>query len=64
MAQIEQLELDAHRGEITADVTRLVEKYRAIFEWDVPEVDEKAADRLILRAIRATLDDVEKKLAS
>ncbi len=64
MAQIEQLELDAHRGEIAADVARLVEKYRAIFEWDVPEVDEKAADRLILRAIRATLDDVEKKLAS
>ena len=32
MAQIEQLELVGHRSGIIADVKKLVEKYRAIFD--------------------------------
>ncbi len=61
MAKIEQLELDAHRSQIIADVKSLVEKYRAIFDWDVPEIDQNVADRLILAAIRKALDDLEKE---
>jgi hypothetical protein len=62
MAHIEQLELDAHRAQLNADVAGLVEKYRAIFEWDVPEIDEARADRLILDAIRQALEEIEKAL--
>jgi len=64
MAKIEQLELDAHRAQLVSDVKRLVEKYRAIFDWDVPEVDQAGADKLILAAIRKALEDVEKDLAA
>jgi len=64
MAKIEQLELDAHRAQLVSDVKRLVEKYRAIFDWDVPEVDQDGADKLILAAIRKALEDVEKDLAA
>jgi len=59
--KIERLELDAHRSQIIADVKSLVEKYRAIFDWDVPEIDQNVADRLILAAIRKALDDLEKE---
>ena len=59
MAAIEQLEMDAHRAQLARDVKALVEKYRAIFDWDVPEVDEALSDRLILKALRQALDDVE-----
>ena len=59
MAEIEQLEMDAHRAQLVADVKALVEKYRAIFDWDVPEVDEALSDRLILKAIRQILVDIE-----
>ena len=59
MAEIEQLEMDAHRVQLVADVKALVEKYRAIFDWDVPEVDEALSDQLILKALRQALDDVE-----
>ena len=45
MANIERLELDGHRSAIIADVKRLVEKYRAIFDWDVPDIDQAAADK-------------------
>lgn len=47
---------------IVADVKRLIEKYRAIFDWDVPDIDQPAADRLILVEVRKALDDVEGQL--
>ncbi|MEO8279627.1 MAG: hypothetical protein ABI564_08035 [Ideonella sp.] len=64
MAPIEQLEMDAHRAQLTADVKDLVEKYRAIFDWDVPEVDEALSDRLIIKAVRRALDEMEAGLSA
>ena len=62
MNKIEEIELDAHRSQIIADMKNLVEKYRAIFGWDIPDIDQNAADKLILAAIRKELDGIEKKL--
>lgn len=62
MAKIEQLELDAHREQLVSEVKALVERYRSIFEWDVPDIDEVLSDRLILEALRDALDGVEKTL--
>ena len=62
MVKIEQTELDGHRDEIIADVEQLVEKYRAIFDWDVPDIDQTVADKLILGEVRKALDELEKKL--
>jgi len=47
---------------LETDVRRLVEKYLAISEWDVPEIDERLSGRLIIAAIRQALDRVEKAL--
>lgn len=63
MTRIEHLELDAHREQLASDVKALVEKYRAIFEWDVPEIDQSYSDKLIVEAIRQSLDAVESALA-
>ena len=62
MAKIEERELEGHRAQIIADVKKLVEKYRAIFDWDVPDIDQPAADRLILTEIRKALNELEQKL--
>ncbi|HUX62160.1 hypothetical protein [Sulfuricella sp.] len=62
MKKLEQMELEGHRSEIIADVKSLVEKYRAIFDWDVPEIDQNVADKLILAEIRKALEDIEKEL--
>jgi len=56
--------LAAHRSQIIADIKNLVDKYRAIFGWDIPDIDQKAADKLILAAIRKELDNIEKELLS
>lgn len=63
MARIEELELDAHRKQLNSDLKALMKKYRSIFEWDVPDVDQRHADRLIVAAIREALDGVENTLA-
>ena len=59
---LERMELATHREQLEADVRRLVEKYLAMAEWDVPEIDEPLATRLIVTAIRQALDRVEKSL--
>ena len=60
MARIEQKELEEHRDEIIADVKKMVEKYRAIFDWNVPDIDQTVADKLILGEVRKALDEIEK----
>ena len=60
MERIEQIELDHQRRRIVADVRKLVEKYRSIFTWDVPDIDQAAADRVLLAEIRRALDEVER----
>jgi hypothetical protein len=62
VARIEERELEGHRAEIIADVEKMVEKYRKIFDWDVPDIDQAAADRLILLEVHKALDELEKKL--
>jgi len=60
MDKIEEIELERHRGQIVDDVKKLAEKYRAIFDWDVPDVDQHLADKLIMGEIRRALDELEK----
>ncbi len=62
MAGIEQKELQAHRDQIGADVKKLVEKYRAVFDWDVPDIDQGVADKLIVTELRKALDEIERRL--
>ncbi len=58
MKDIEQIELDRYRNEIIADMRSLVEKYRRIFDWDIPDIDQLAADKLILAAMHTALDSI------
>jgi hypothetical protein len=60
----ELLDLQAHRKQLEIDVAGLVDKYLAIAEWDVPEIDEPLAIRLIIAAIRQALDSTEQKMPS
>ncbi len=61
VAKIEERELEGHRNQLIADVRKLVEKYRAIFDWDVPDIDQTVADKLILMEMRKVLNELEHK---
>jgi hypothetical protein len=58
MSNMEQIEINAYRAEIASDMNKLVERYRAVFNWDIPEVDEHVAEKLILSAMQAALNDI------
>jgi hypothetical protein len=36
---------------------------RSFFDWDIPEIDQHAADKLILAAMHIALDDIAAQLA-
>ncbi|MBK1631650.1 hypothetical protein CKO31_13025 [Thiohalocapsa halophila] len=61
MADLEQVEIHRYRRELEHDVRHLVKKYCRIMSWEVPELDEKEADKLIFMALREALSQVEKE---
>jgi len=61
MADLEQVEIHRYRRELEHDLRHLVKKYCRIMSWEVPELDETEADKLIFMALREALDQVEKE---
>ena len=47
---------------IEQGANKLIEKYRAVFDWDVPDIDQTVADKLILTEVRKALNELEHKL--
>jgi hypothetical protein len=41
----------------------LVEKYRKVLNWDVPELNQRDTDKLILTAMFSSLGDIAIQLA-
>ena len=62
MPRMEESELQRHKRAILSGTAKLVEHWRAVFDWDVPEIDQADADRLIIREVRAALDEIERDL--
>lgn len=56
---MEKIELARYHREIVEDLRHMLKKYLRIMEWDVPEVDEKQGQALILQAVRDALAEVE-----
>jgi hypothetical protein len=59
MQPIEQIEMDRYRAELDDDVRHLVQKYARIMAWDVPDLDEGAARKLILQALSDAVAKVQ-----
>ncbi|MCF7977315.1 MAG: hypothetical protein K9L82_04760 [Chromatiaceae bacterium] len=61
MASLEQVEISKYHNELVHDVRHLVQKYGRIMGWEVPELDEAEASKLILQALKNALADVERE---
>lgn len=59
MTDIEQIEMARYFGEVEDDVRHMVKKYCRIMGWEVPELDEKEARKLLFKAIHDVLEKVE-----
>lgn len=59
MVKLEQVEIDRYRRELEHDVQHLLKKYCRIMSWEVPELDEQEASKLILQALRSAIDTAD-----
>ena len=59
MEAMEEIELQKLRHALDRDVLDLVDKYLKAMEWDIPEADERRAQRLIVEEIRQALSRLE-----
>ncbi len=56
-----EIEIQRYHDKLVKDVELLVDKYRRIMEWDIPEYDEPEGDKLILQAIQQALDSLKQR---
>ncbi len=56
---IEDIEMDEQRNSLDKDVEKLVDKYIKIMDWNVPDIDEPKARRLILDEIKQSISRLE-----
>ena len=56
---IEDIEMNRQRPSLDKDVQKLVDKYIKIMDWDVPDIDEPKARRLILDEIKLSISRLE-----
>jgi hypothetical protein len=60
MSQMQEIEINRYHNRIVKDVSHLIERYREIMAWDVPENDPVEADKLIFKAVYSALEDLKK----
>ena len=56
---IEDIEMSRQRQSLDKDVNKLVGKYIKIMDWDVPDIDEPKARRLILDEIKLSISRLD-----
>ena len=59
MTDIETIEMARYHGELEDDLRHMVKKYCRIMAWEVPEVDEEKARKLILEGLHEALTKLE-----
>ncbi len=59
MSQMQEIEIDRYHKRIVKDMKHLIERYREIMAWDIPENDPVEADKLIFKAVHEALDEIE-----
>ena len=55
----ESIQMERYASELEDDVRHILKKYSRIMGWGIPELDEAAARKLILAAMRDALAKVE-----
>ena len=52
------------RGEIITEMSMVFKANMKIFDWDIPENDDRKSAELILRVMQDALDDLKKGVAN
>ena len=61
MSEMQEIEIQRYHDRIIKDLHHIIERYREIMAWDIPENDPVEADRLIFKAIHEALNKIERE---
>ena len=59
----QEKELAALKSEIASEIRAIFKANMKIFDWDIPENDDRASAKLILEAIEEALDALKAEVA-
>jgi len=60
----QEKELAAMKSEITKEIRAIFKANMKIFDWDIPENDDKMAAELILKTMQEALDELKAEVAA
>jgi len=58
----QEKELEAMKSEITKEIRAIFKGNMKIFDWDIPENDDKMAAELILKTMQEALDKLKEEV--
>ena len=61
---IQEKELEKMKGEITKEIRLVFKANMKIFNWDIPENDDRKSAELILTAMKEAVDELSQEVAS
>lgn len=61
---IQEKEMEKMKGEITKEIRLVFKANMKIFDWDIPENDDRKSAELILSAMKEALDELSQEVAS
>ena len=60
---VQEKEMEMMKGEITKEVRAIFKANMKIFDWDIPENNDRIAAELILKVMQEALDGLKSELA-
>jgi len=61
---IQEKEIEKIKGEITKEIRLVFKANMKIFDWDIPENDDRKSAELILSVMKEAVDELSQEVAS
>lgn len=61
---IQEKEMEKMKGEITKEIRLVFKANMKIFDWDIPENDDRKSAEMILSVMKEALDELSQEVAS
>ncbi len=61
---VQEKEMEKMKGEITKEIRLVFKANMKIFDWDIPENDDRKSAELILTAMKEAVDELNQEVAS
>ncbi len=61
---VQEKEMEKMKGEITKEIRLVFKANMKIFNWDIPENDDRKSAELILTAMKEAVDELSQEVAS